>query len=473
LPKAFISYSWTSTDYQNRIVDYAKRLIDDGVDVVMDVFDLKEGDDKYTYMERMVNDLKVTHVLMFCDAAYVKKANDRKAGVGTESQIMSAELYGHVTQSKFVAVLCEKGEDDKTSVPTFYGGRIYIDFSSPEVVNANWEQLLRHLHGRPLHTKPPLGNMPSYLAAESAPHNPATGKWRSLKQSILDGKSNVSALRNDFIEACLTYLDDMRPRVLPAEPNAGQFAYTQYQKMKPVRDMIADWVLVEGATTSSDFSEAYIRLLEGLLALSERPEEVNSYSEYWFTGHRLFNYECFLYSLAALVKVNALATLHDVLTSHYVTPSHGRLNGGFVTFEQFYERGEIVQTVLSSDKREFYFPAAELVRRNADRRDLPFSALNEADALAFVVAVISPDVRWYPGTLAYHQHGALPFFQRAAQHKGFAKLATVTGVSDAATLKSRVREGIKSKGHFASEGGWRVGQSLNSAWQIDKWDTIK
>jgi TIR domain len=93
-PKVFISYSWTSEQHQNSVREIAERLLSDGVGIVMDVFDLREGDDKYAFMERMVTDPAVTHVLVFCDKAYAEKANTRKpGGVATESQILSKEVY--------------------------------------------------------------------------------------------------------------------------------------------------------------------------------------------------------------------------------------------------------------------------------------------------------------------------------------------------------------------------------------------
>jgi len=68
-------------------------LIADGVEVVIDVYDLQEGQDKYVFMERMVTDESVSHVLVFCDNEYQSKADERKAGVGTESQIITQEIY--------------------------------------------------------------------------------------------------------------------------------------------------------------------------------------------------------------------------------------------------------------------------------------------------------------------------------------------------------------------------------------------
>ena len=46
-PKIFISYSWSS---EEKVLELAKRLCSDGVDVVLDKWDLKEGNDKYVFM---------------------------------------------------------------------------------------------------------------------------------------------------------------------------------------------------------------------------------------------------------------------------------------------------------------------------------------------------------------------------------------------------------------------------------------
>lgn len=53
-PKVFISSSWTSPAHQEEIHQHAKRLIGDGIKVVFDRWDLKEGQDKNAYMEQLV-----------------------------------------------------------------------------------------------------------------------------------------------------------------------------------------------------------------------------------------------------------------------------------------------------------------------------------------------------------------------------------------------------------------------------------
>jgi hypothetical protein len=125
-PKVFVSCSWTSTTHQTAVKEWADRLIRDGVEIVFDIYDLK-GADKYAFMERMVTDASVTHVLMFCDKAYAEKADRRKAGVGAESQIISKEVYDRVDQRKFIAITCEKDPAGEPCLPTYLKSRIYID----------------------------------------------------------------------------------------------------------------------------------------------------------------------------------------------------------------------------------------------------------------------------------------------------------------------------------------------------------
>jgi hypothetical protein len=53
-PKVFISYSWTTPEHEEWVVDLATRLMHNGVSVVLDKWDLKEGQDVYAFMESMV-----------------------------------------------------------------------------------------------------------------------------------------------------------------------------------------------------------------------------------------------------------------------------------------------------------------------------------------------------------------------------------------------------------------------------------
>jgi hypothetical protein len=50
--KAFISYSWSSPEHEQWVIDLAEQLCNDGVDIQLDKWGLKEGHDKFSFMEK-------------------------------------------------------------------------------------------------------------------------------------------------------------------------------------------------------------------------------------------------------------------------------------------------------------------------------------------------------------------------------------------------------------------------------------
>ncbi len=103
-PKIFISYSWTSPQHEQWVLDFAERLSNDGIYIRLDKWDLKEGHDKFAFMEQMVTDIEIDKVLIICDKGYQTKADNRTGGVGTETQIISEKVYNDVGQEKFIPI---------------------------------------------------------------------------------------------------------------------------------------------------------------------------------------------------------------------------------------------------------------------------------------------------------------------------------------------------------------------------------
>lgn len=152
--KLFISYSWSTPDHEDWVLRLATELRQSGVDVILDKWDLKEGHDAFAFMEKMVSDKNVRKVIIVSDKLYAEKANERSGGVGTETQIITSEIYTKVEQGKFVVVIPEKDENGKPFLPAYYKSRIYIDLSSEELYSKNFEQLLRWIYNKPRHVKP-------------------------------------------------------------------------------------------------------------------------------------------------------------------------------------------------------------------------------------------------------------------------------------------------------------------------------
>jgi len=101
-PKVFISYAWGSEEYQEKVLSFATELINDGIDVQLDKWSLKEGNDTYSFMKQSVTDPSITNVLMLLNEQYKIKADLRSGGVGTETQIISPKIYKEVKQEKFI-----------------------------------------------------------------------------------------------------------------------------------------------------------------------------------------------------------------------------------------------------------------------------------------------------------------------------------------------------------------------------------
>lgn len=76
-PRIFISYSWTSEKHKQWVLNFADSLVNDGVDVILDRYMLKPGQDNINFMEYMVSD-DIKHVLVICDKGYQDKANKKE-----------------------------------------------------------------------------------------------------------------------------------------------------------------------------------------------------------------------------------------------------------------------------------------------------------------------------------------------------------------------------------------------------------
>lgn len=148
MPKVFISYCSYPEKNKNDAKNLADRLISDGVNVIIDIYDLKVGMDVYVFMEQIVEDPTFDRILILCSKEYALRANQRIKGVGTEAMIISPEVYQNAKQTKFLPLLFEKDENNKPFLPIYLRNKAYIDFSSPEIYNLEYKKLLDTLYDR-------------------------------------------------------------------------------------------------------------------------------------------------------------------------------------------------------------------------------------------------------------------------------------------------------------------------------------
>ena len=351
-----------------------------------------------------------------------------------------------------------------------------VNFSTPEATNENWEQLVRLLYGKPIHEKPLLGKAPVYVRDGSvSPSSPVIGKYGGLKLAIMQGKPGLALYRKDFLDSCIAYADSLRVRERPVVDSLGERVLADCGQLKHLRNHIVDWVILEAtANPTEEFAEELVDFLERLLELKSRPPEIGLWSDAWSEAHSLFLYETFLYVIAALLKTGDSRALHTIFTSHYLLPQTDRYGDGrFDTFDCLYASSETLQTLLTSEGKRLRSPTAELLKRQADREDLPFDEIIQAELLILLMVFIMPNILWYPQTLLCARRNIdYPFFIRATQHKGFKKLATITGIDDAEALRSAVKAGIER----LEVSKWYNFHFNNDFWysmNMEKIDTLK
>lgn len=146
-PKAFISYAWESDAHKEWVRDLATRLRTDGVETILDQWEVHPGDQLPEFMERAVREND--YVLVVCTPRYKARSDARLGGVGYEGDIMTAEVFAGGTQRKFIPLLAEGVL--ATSLPTWLQGKYYIDLSQRPYDGTAYEDLLTTLHGtRPI-----------------------------------------------------------------------------------------------------------------------------------------------------------------------------------------------------------------------------------------------------------------------------------------------------------------------------------
>jgi hypothetical protein len=159
-PIVFISYSHDSQEHKLWVLSLATRMRMNGIDAILDQWDLGPGGDLPKFMEQSIS--HSTRVLMVCTERYVEKANAGTGGVGYEKMIVTADLLDQIGSNKVIPIIRQSG---LPRIPTFLSTKMYINLSTEDQFETGFDQLLRELLNAALFQKPPLGAVPTLKAA--------------------------------------------------------------------------------------------------------------------------------------------------------------------------------------------------------------------------------------------------------------------------------------------------------------------
>jgi len=439
-PKLFISYSWSSESHEEWVLNLATELRGAGVDVILDKWDLKKGHDAIAFMERMVGDPEIKKVIMIVDKHYAEKANDRSGGVGTETQIISKEVYEKQQQDKFVAVSVEKDEQGKPYSPIYYKSRIHIDFSDSEKYGEKLEELLRWIFDKPLYVKPELGKIPEFIDTENPIQLSTSIVFKRTLDLLKNNKPNALGSLNEYLESLANGLEKFR-----IAPSAGEFddaVIKNIDEFFPYLNEFVKMLLIISQYTSSDeFVVVLHKFFERLIPYTQRPKKVTSWKDWDFDNFKFIAYELYLYTMAIFLKYEKFHFANYLMEQRYYVednPDNGR--DAMEPYDIFVPNLSSLEHRNQRLMLRRLSPTADLVKQRAELAGIEFRYLMQADFVLFMRAEIG-NQRWWPHTLVYaaRQYSAFEIFARAASRKYFDKVKVVLNIKAPADLQPLIQ----------------------------------
>lgn len=480
-PKIFISYSWSSPKHEQWVLGLAERLSGDGIHVILDKWDLKEGQDKHVFMEQMVNEASIQKVLIICDSVYQKKADGRAGGVGTETQLISKEVYENTGQDKFIPVISERDENSEPCVPHYIGSRIYIDLSSDEVFEESYQKLIRNLYDKPLVKRPPLGVAPAYITNEEQIVLKTSHKVAEIKNAILNDKKSVNGLITDYFDSLILSLEDFRLTGSASVAGFDEEVAQSIEKMIPLRDDFIDFVFTVFKYQESVNMDQFHDFFEKLIPFTFAKEDAQTFTESDFDNFRFFFYELVLNFVAILIHLKKYSELSNFVSSQYFyrKPHHEEnLNIGTEVFNRYLRTlDEFRKSRLKLNRISI---TADLLKEHSIRKDITFSEIRQADLILYYILDLTTDrewgVAWFPRTSVYNNHSGsrVELFDRMASLQFFNKVKDLFGVNSVEELNKLIlQHAEKNKGRKKHDSWDFPIKNLEEVIDITKIGTIK
>lgn len=434
-PKLFISYSWSTPEHEQWVLNLAVGLREEGVDVILDKWDLKEGHDAFAFMEKMVTDSEIRKVAIICDRVYSEKANDRSGGVGTETQIISPKIYEKEDQNKFVAVLAERDNNGNAYLPIYYKSRKYIDLSDNDLYATNFEILLRWIYDKPLYIKPILGTKPSYLSEDNQVSLGTTAKFKRALDGIRNNKEYAKGAIADYFSTFTSNLEGFR--ITDKDGEIDDKVIDNIDKFIPFRNEVIELFLsIAQYRNTTEAIQQVHRFFEGLIPYRYRPEGVSSHIEWDLDNFKFIVHELFLYAISCLLKFECFESVAYLMQQKYYVErnsDYGRdvmvafsiLRDHLKSLEHRNNRLELRRLSLHAD----------ILEKRSKTSGVSLRHLMQADFVLFMKDCLScitnnTTQEWWPITLLYIEKHSGPFeiFARAESKEYFDKLKSIFGI---------------------------------------------
>ncbi|RKI81364.1 TIR domain-containing protein [bacterium 0.1xD8-71] len=401
LEKKNVFVSYCHKDVTEEWIDkLATSLGQYGINCIVDIYDLQLGQDLNYFMEQIK---KVDKVLILLGKEYKERANDRKAGVGTETQIISNDVYNDVEQTKFIPIVVNKDENEEAYLPYYLESRLYTDFSNDDLFAEKLNELIRQIHKLPKRVKPPVLDPPSSLI-----------RYNSVVSAVLINE-NLS-----FDELKMTILEEM---------GNIKSTYEEYDKEK-------DEIILKKIEDSKELRDVYIKCLCKMLDKNniEVEDIVSLFEETYNVAYDVGNgtfytsqndsckfllQEMIIYTVAILFKKRCFEEMVRLIKTTYFPEAIDQYTRNGIRIDEFYYTLESLETRnkrLKLNRRSLH---ADIILQRAFIKDinLDFSDIQLADCLILVLTEWfyrkeNNYAYWYPVTSVYAQNNGFLKFRK-------------------------------------------------------------
>ena len=435
-PKVFISYAWGTREYQQKVLAFATELVNDSVDVILDKWSLNEGNDTYVFMEKCVNDETVTNVLLLLDPKYEEKANERSGGVGTETQIISAEIYNNVTQDKFLPVVFERHTDGRIPKPTYLKSILHFDLTNEETYDEEYQRLVKKLYGIEIYKKPALGKKPEWLESEVSVSVKKRMTYDVLKKDMSEQKIKVN------FEAFLT---EIKNRIInynigeQVDMNKAEDYIEEYSKVQSIRN---DFLCLMQHVSYVENSEHLV------MSLFEEVRNELEFQNGWASEIcKTLVHEMFIYVVATYYKNENYAALAYIFNKTYFVGRY--VENSIQSFRVFYYYNEnLSKAVCEKDKERYYSGTANYWVKSIYTEAYSKNEFVFADVLCYNASVYSESYlgkqrKWFPLTYVYGDFENRYFYNFAKKlysTEHYQVTAQLFGYTDEKGLKEKMSE---------------------------------
>lgn len=449
-PVVFLSYARTNSEHVENIVDFASKLRSHGIDARMDEWDLKVGNDLYYFMENNIK-RESDKVLLILNKEFVEKANDRKSGVGTETQLLSKEVYTDVEQERIIPIVWECDEKGDPYLPTFLETRFYIDLSSDEKFGENYEKLLRILYNKPKNPKEELGEMPDWLN-DTNKYYPKTNELvKRFTYSIEHKPNKINQIIEDFYDEYYEYL-----KTFPLEFNSNDTKtiveeiyknLEEYQQLKNDFEEFTDILTKKGKYCDVDYDllVEFLTKVHSLTFNSMNKENINTYDIYKF---EFILRELFLYLIAyGLKNKNYRMIAHLLHSPYYLTDEFNQEKGTqhYVELDIRGQRdlGDYMAHYYKNIEGKVYASSIGQLLITRLPKSLYSEYLIDADLLCCYVSFLNPaeykNEFWFPYTYIYKgRHPSFEMFRRLTSKRYFEDVKNIFDVETIDEFKTKV-----------------------------------